>query len=74
MNRGFDMKISELSKKERNEICLKNYIYNECKGCPLVIDGGYCYNGVIENLRKAKNRVVKLKKILDSVKDKEVNI
>lgn len=68
------MKISELSKKERNEICLKNYIYNECKGCPLVIDGGYCYNGVIENLRKAKNRVVKLKKILDSVKDKEVKI
>ena len=49
------MKISELSKKERNEICLKNYIYNECKGCPLVIDGGYCYNGVIEDLRKAKN-------------------
>lgn len=74
MNRGFDMKISELSKKERNEICLKNYIYNECKGCPLVIDGGYCYNGVIEDLRKAKNRVSKLKKLLESAKDKEVNI
>lgn len=68
------MKISELSKKERNEICLKNYIYNECKGCPLVIDGGYCYNGVIEDLRKAKNRVSKLKKLLESAKDKEVNI
>lgn len=66
------MKISELSKKERTEICLKNYIYNECNGCPLKIDGGYCYSGVIESLRKAKNRVTKLKKLLQSVKDKEV--
>ena len=66
-----NMKISKLSKKERNDICLNHYIFN-CYGCPLKIDGGYCYSGVIENLAKAKKRVAKLKKLLQSVKDKEV--
>ena len=66
------MKISELSKKEINEICLR-YVFYDCNNCPLIVDG-YCYKGIIEHLRKAKNRVVKLKKLLDIAKDKEVKI
>lgn len=64
------MKISELSKKERNEICLR-YVFYNCNNCPLIVEG-YCYKGIIEHLRKAKNRVTKLKKLLESAKDKEV--
>ena len=64
------MKINELSKKEINEICLK-YVFYDCNNCPLIVNG-YCYKGIIESLRKAKNRVAKLKKLLESAKDKEV--
>ena len=66
------MKMSELSKKEINEICLR-YVFYYCNNCPLIVDG-YCYKGIIESLRKAKNRVSKLKKLLEIAKDKEVKI
>ena len=67
-----DKKISELSKKEISDVCFK-YVYYDCNSCPLIVEG-YCYKGIIESLRKAKNRVVKLKKLLNSAKDQEVHI
>lgn len=71
------MKISKLSKKERIDICLKYYnkdAFDTCKDCPLQIDTIHCYNGVLEELREAKNKVADLIDLLREVNDKEIEV
>ena len=70
-------KISKLSKKERIKICLKYYnrdFFDTCKDCPLQIDIIHCFNGVIEELEKTKNKVEDLTELLRSVQDKEIEV
>lgn len=71
------MKISKLSKKERTKISLKYYnkdAFDTCKDCPLQIDTIHCYNGVLEELREAKNKVSDLIDLLQEVNDKEIEV
>lgn len=70
-------KISKLSKKQRINICTKYYnrdAFDTCEGCPLRINTIHCFNGVIEDLREAKNKVADLTKLLQSVKDREIEV
>ena len=70
-------KLSELSKKERNEICLKHFnknFFNTCENCPLLIEIIHCYNGSIEDLQKAKNKVAIITKRLKTYGDKEIEV
>ena len=70
-------KISKLTKKERIKICLKYYnrdFFDTCKDCPLQIDNIHCFNGVIGELEKTKNKVEDLTELLRSVQDKEIEV
>lgn len=70
-------KISKLSKKERVKICLKYYnkdFFDTCKDCPLQIDNIHCFNGVIKDLKSAKNKVAVLTYLVRSIKDQEIEV
>ena len=70
-------KISKLTRKQRINICTKYYnkdAFDTCKDCPLRIDTIHCCNGVIEDLKEAKNKVADLTELLRSIKDQEIEV
>ena len=71
------MRISKLSKEERAKICSRYYnkdAFDTCKDCPLQIDTIHCYNGVLYELKKTKEKVANLAELLQCVKDKEIEV